>query len=489
MPKPIREEARASHHSTVAPAPLLASLVGVAVGSAVLALRSWDLRWILGITLVAIASVVGATLLRSLYALVVLLVVTMQIEVAIRPGHGHAATAGLQLYSTGILAALILLVLRYRRSPIRWSGYLHRPIALLFIMLLLAVIFSSERFAGLDFLLMQFQLFLIYVTAMSVIHSEADIKTLVTLLLDTLLTQGLVYFIQSALGMGFNITGDTWDLSEELPRPGGTVSANPAGFASYIIPLMFIAIAQLTTASSWRRPWTLVAVSVGLVALLLTFTRAAWAGFLIGSMYLILFGIRYTRMALRTVALIVSAAVIAAIALAPLIHLRLSEPVGAAYDERAGLMQIALNIIASHPLFGVGPGAYGYVFKNYLPSGMDQWLYTVHNEYLLRAAESGILGGAAWVWLLFAAYRQSRLLLTKSASAEMRTLALAWGAGLLNLAWQMYWVPWRGFGYNALLWFMLGVIEAAAICEWGPPNPAGGRGTNALRRLRQPTLT
>jgi hypothetical protein len=31
----------------------------------------------------------------------------------------------------------------------------------------------------------------------------------------------------------------------------------------------------------------------------------------------------------------------------------------------------------------------------------------------------------------------------------------------------MYWVPWRGFGYNALFWFMLGIIEAAAMLEFG----------------------
>jgi O-antigen ligase len=155
------------------------------------------------------------------------------------------------------------------------------------------------------------------------------------------------------------------------------------------------------------------------------------------------------------------------VALMPLIQRRLEESVSDAYDERAGLMRIAFEVIKAHPVFGVGPGAYSHVFKEYLPAGMDQWLYTVHNEYLLRAAETGIIGGIAFVWLLLAALRQSRDLLRYSSSPEIRALALGWGAALLYLAWQMYWVPWRGFGYNALFWFMLGIIEAAAMLEFG----------------------
>jgi len=464
---------------TFATSTFLAPLFGIAVGFAVLTLGYWDLRWILGVTLIAIASVAGMTFLRGLSSVVVTLVVTLQAEVAIRPGYGRASTGGMQIYGTGLLAALVLLILYYKGSPIRWRGHLHRPIALMFVMTVLAVAFSSEHFAGTDFLLSQVQLFLLYVAAMSVVRSEADVRKVVTLLLATLITQGIVYYIQSALSMGFNVTGDTWDLSDELPRPGGTVSANPAGFASYMIPLLFIAIAQLISGSAWRRPWTLAATVIGLVSLVLTFTRAAWAGFVIGFSYLLLFGVRYTRMKPRTVAMIVGAAISVVIALSPLIQMRLSESVGDAYDERAGLMQIAMNIIAAHPVFGVGPGAYAYVFKDYLSPGMDQWLYTVHNEYLLRTAESGILGGLAWVWILLAALRQSRDLLKRSASLEIRALALAWGAGLLNLAWQMYWVPWRGFGYNALFWFMLGLIEAAAMCEWGEATVARRRDATA----------
>jgi len=69
-------------------------------------------------------------------------------------------------------------------------------------------------------------------------------------------------------------------------------------------------------------------------------------------------------------------------------------------------LRIAVRAIEAHPLLGLGPGAYGYLYKAYLPDDLPrQWLYTVHNEYLLRAAETGIPGGVAFVVLLVAALR------------------------------------------------------------------------------------
>ncbi len=445
----------------------MAPALGAIVGFAVLSLGGLETRWVVAITLVTVGGLLGMTFVRSLESLQTLLVFTLQFEIALRPMYGRASTGGLQIYGSGLLACAILGVLYMRGEPWHWRGHLYRPIRLMLVMMTLSFLTSSEHMAGVDFILFQGQLVLIYVAVLTTIRTEADIRKVVVLLLATLVTQSIVYFIQSALGITFNMTGDVFELSEELPRPGGTVSANPAGFASYMIPLLFIAIVQFMTRSSWRRPWTLIATVLGLVALVLTFTRAAWAGFFLGFSYILAFGARYTRIRPRTVVMIVVAALVVVVALAPLIQRRLSESVGDAYDERAGLMRIAMVIIKAHPVLGVGPGAYSHVFKEYVPSGMRQWLYTVHNEYLLRAAETGVLGGVAFVWLMLATLRQSRDLLRFSSRPEIRALALAWGAALFNLAWQMYWVPWRGFGYNALFWLMLALIEVAARLEFG----------------------
>lgn len=39
--------------------------------------------------------------------------------------------------------------------------------------------------------------------------------------------------------------------------------------------------------------------------------------------------------------------------------------------------------------------------------------------------------------------------------------ALGWLGALFALIWQMNWVPWIGWSYNAMLWVMLGLMDGA----------------------------
>ena len=43
--------------------------------------------------------------------------------------------------------------------------------------------------------------------------------------------------------------------------------------------------------------------------------------------------------------------------------------------------------------------------------------------------------------------------------------AIGMTAGMLAVCWQMYWVPWRGFSYNAILWLLLGAGEGVALLQ------------------------
>jgi O-antigen ligase len=99
------------------------------------------------------------------------------------------------------------------------------------------------------------------------------------------------------------------------------------------------------------------------------------------------------------------------------------------------------------------------MFREYLtPELADKWLYVVHNVYILRAAETGLPGAAAWLAFLVAAFR--------SASPERAThplacrLALGWRAGLLALGWEMLWDVSLGPAANSLLWFLCGLTVA-----------------------------
>jgi len=260
-----------------------------------------------------------------------------------------------------------------------------------------------------------------------------------------------------------------------VPRPGGTVATNPAGFASFILPILLIAVAHVVGSRKRGRDLYVGGlVALGVTALTLTFTRASWTAFAIALTWLLCVAARRGALRLGRIVPVGIAVCIAIVVFWPMIQLRLADsPVGDAYGERAGLMRMALRVIAAQPLTGVGPGAYMYTFKQFLtPELRDQWLAPVHNAYLLRAAEAGIPGGLAWVFLLVAGLRQA-VRLTRSRRPLIRVTAIGWSAGLLALCWEMSWDIWRGFTYNALLWFLLGVMDAAERIARGVPSPAG----------------
>jgi O-antigen ligase len=166
------------------------------------------------------------------------------------------------------------------------------------------------------------------------------------------------------------------------------------------------------------------------------------------------------------VTFVCAAAIAGALAVAPMIAIRLqSAPLGESYAERAALMAMAARIIKAEPLLGVGPGAYGHVYRRYLTAEDEMnWLWIVHNRYLLRAAETGIPGGIALVLMFVTAIRLA-LRLLRARDPFIATFALGVSGGLVAMLWEMYWDTFQAFPYNGLLWLLFGLLAAARRIE------------------------
>ena len=79
------------------------------------------------------------------------------------------------------------------------------------------------------------------------------------------------------------------------------------------------------------------------------------------------------------------------IAVIPLVYERFAY--GIYGEDRIPLLVTAFNMFKSNALFGVGANNYNFVVLQYIPPNfLSEWLFTVHSEYLLRLAETGILG-------------------------------------------------------------------------------------------------
>lgn len=104
-----------------------------------------------------------------------------------------------------------------------------------------------------------------------------------------------------------------------------------------------------------------VALTLGTVAIGLTYTRAPWIGFAMAVAFVVIYGFRQRLIRINMIVWVIVIAGIGAAILLPTMFIRIQSEYGtisadATLDERSGLMQIALNIITSHPITGIGPG-------------------------------------------------------------------------------------------------------------------------------------
>ncbi len=440
---------------------------GISTGILSTFLASAETRWVV----YALGGMVGLLIILATpakrFLLMTIFILSLQIDVHLRFLYGYSDTGGFAIPLV-VVAGFVFFVWYAgagQLSGFNWAGSMGMPIAALFITTLFSMLTTMERYVGLTELWYRLEYNFLYWLVFNSVHTKEDFSQIVKILLIILGIQSIVYLIQSTLGLNFDLAGYATDLGE-APRPGGTVGTNPAGFASFIMPALLIAIANFIAQDHFMsKRFLFVALTLGTVAIGLTYTRAPWIGFAMAVAFVVIYGFRQRLIKINMVVWVIAIAGIGAALLLPTMFIRIQSEYGtistdATLDERSGLLKIALNIITSHPITGVGPGAYGFVYHDYIPGGLDQWFFIVHNEFLLRAAETGIPGALAFVALLIVGIRVA-LRLARAEPSLISISALGWLGALFALIWQMNWVPWIGWSYNAMLWVMLGLMDGA----------------------------
>jgi len=178
-------------------------------------------------------------------------------------------------------------------------------------------------------------------------------------------------------------------------------------FAGVLLLADLVLIAQLVTGargahkSAWR--WTVLAL-VNL-ALVVSLTRSAWVALVFALTVLLL--LRAPRWLL---AYVPAAVLLFVLAPAPVVSRVLStvdlqDP--ANYD-RLCMLDAGAHMIVQRPLFGQGTTRVREIYPIYRhPTAPRQTVPHLHNTLLQLAAERGLLGLAAYLWLMFAALLRS----------------------------------------------------------------------------------
>jgi len=228
-----------------------------------------------------------------------------------------------------------------------------------------------------------------------------DVETVVIIVgivvgIGTLLTAGGLIFgfggSYAILGARRAYWGQPWDSSIELTA----------------LSLPFLLSAVLFGRRSVSHYWLIFGLfALCFVGLVLTFSRETW---LLGFCGVLLVSVAWLRSRVNPAFVLV----MTVIAIIVVVFSGVIGLVSAFYnpDEVYGLERIyyyamALQLFSTHPLLGVGAGNYQFFDRSFEGEAAGG---IAHNQFLTVAAETGIVGLAIFLWLLFALLRLRRQL-------------------------------------------------------------------------------
>ena len=258
---------------------------------------------------------------------------------------------------------------------------------------------------------------------------------------------------------------------------------NAAGSYLAMAALAALALAIAVRASLPRLFWGSCTLVI-LIALWLTASRAAYLALILAIAAAL--GTMWVRRSGRRA---VAAAAIAAATAAIVLVIAVAAPMRGnqhssfvAADVRLGMAAVAARMIESDPVFGVGPGEFQRragefatpeLIAKFPVAGHEN----AHNNFLQIAAELGLTGGLAFIWMVGAAL----LLASRGATADTPPLLVAAGLGAFVISWlggHPLLVREPGYAF----WLLLGAA-AGSVGRHVPPTAAPAATPRAPRVL------
>jgi putative inorganic carbon (hco3(-)) transporter len=274
----------------------------------------------------------------------------------------------------------------------------------------LSLLVAQDRQLGVFELVLLMQTLLLFLYVSSHVRTQREVVFIVVGLLVGFLFEGTVMIATSVLGMSFQWLGLSSHTQELVgtgaqdARAGGTIgTAN--GAAAYIAMLLPIALVVLwMDLPVWIKRLSLVATGVGILALVLTYSRGGWLAAVVAALFVAVAAVRRGDVAAGRLA---AAGAVVLVLLVPFhgaIEARIAgQTRGVTYSQNARLPLIGLawKMIEDRPVLGVGANNFAPAVSRYAgPEFTGVWLRTVHSLYFLAWAEAGLGALLALVWFL-----------------------------------------------------------------------------------------
>lgn len=419
------------------------------------------------------AAALTARIVRRVLLAILLLNISLQIQkhLFLRTDVSDLGSlGGLQVSLTNLALAWLYLMwlvkaaLRPKGRPVpsgaTWSSGVIALAGLLVVMYAVSMLVAGDRELAAFEVAYIAELFLLLVYIAMTTVSHDDVLFIVRVLLvglviqSTLMLAQVVGFVGDLDVIGFKARAEFWGD----PRVSGTLgSPNPA--AAYLGLSMVLSLGVLLAAIQRKDRWLAgTGLALSLVPMVFTQSRGGWIQLVVGIGILVVAGRR--RFPLKT------------IACSTVLLLTLMLPFkGAVFDRvfgddngsagsRMPMNYVALAMIEDHPVLGVGANNYAVALPPYAAAGLPgTFFYTVHNKFLLVAAETGAGGLLLFVAFLVAILREGWKA-WRQRDPVLSPIALGCVAGVAGLMLQVNVEPARTDPYSHLIWLYGGLVLA-----------------------------
>jgi putative inorganic carbon (HCO3(-)) transporter len=316
--------------------------------------------------------------------------------------------------------------------------------------------------------------FCYFFIATNSLASREDLSLVVRFLMISLLFQSVLSIFQFQTAIDLNLrTGSEvsyMTVGEGWVRSYGTIG-RPNGFGGYIVPLILLAQVMIISGVERRKGLCWVAMLLGVAALVFSFSRGAWVSFAVANLFLVAVALKRR---LEWVRRLLLAQLVVGLVIFPftlvIIERLFGYDAGAAWS-RLPLMKLAWNMITDHPYLGVGGNTFLNVAYRYItPDIADAWVGEVHNMYLLVFAEAGVIGLAAFLWLMGAFFREASRL-SRAEDPFLAALGLGGMAALVAVGTHMFVDMYTGSILLDLLFFLAAALAAGNRVPQGALSP------------------
>lgn len=331
---------------------------------------------------------------------------------------------------------------------------------------LVSMLVAEDKMLSLFDVYLLFEACLIYFYMANNLHTRQDVLFVMRLLLGGCLLESLIIVL-----MRFTVTASTtWNfpihiIAENLAdgghmRIGGTIGVpNVAG--AYLSVMLVSAASLLFTNLGKLYRWLATGVlGIGGVALIFTFSRGAWIALVSALIVLFIVVWRQRGFSLKRSVAIFAALTLMYLPFHNVISTRMFGDDKGSAKSRIPLDKLAFRMIEANPVLGVGANNFTVAMVHYATSEFrHEWLWAVHNRYLLILTETGPAGLLAYLAFLLGTLRKG-LQCWRCGDPVFAPIALGLAAGIMGHMVHQSVDLFRDRPLQQLVWLIAGLLVA-----------------------------